>query len=234
MKSSKHLFFCSDIDSNALSKEESHHATKVLRLKIGDQIKVLDGIGTIADAKITEQSKNSIAFEVVKKLKFRKSEVFLHIAIAPTKSNERIEFFLEKCTEIGISSITPIITKNSERKKINEDRWRKIIISAAKQSQSAFFPVLNPLTNFKSFVKNQQSKLLLIAHCENSSSKNELRNEIKNEKEICILIGPEGDFTKEEINFAVENKYKPVSLGNSRLRTETAGIVACHTVNLLS
>jgi len=190
MKSSKHLFFCSDIDSHTLSKEESHHASKVLRLKVGDQIKVMDGIGTIASAKISEQSKNSISFEVLKKIQFQKSEILLHIAIAPTKSNERIEFFLEKCTEIGISSFTPILTKNSERKKINEDRWRKIIVSAAKQSQSAFYPKLNPLTNFETFVNNQQAKLLLIAHCEDDEKKNELKNVIANEKEICILIGP--------------------------------------------
>ncbi|MFK8037589.1 MAG: 16S rRNA (uracil(1498)-N(3))-methyltransferase [Crocinitomicaceae bacterium] len=233
MKISKHLFFCNNIDNLTLSKEESHHATRVLRLKSENVIKLMDGKGTIADAIITEISKNEVTFKVTSKTHHPEPNHKLHIAIAPTKSNDRIEFFLEKCTEIGISEITPIICKNSERKNINFQRWQKIITSAAKQSQAPFYPKLNQTKSLEKFLKFNNFGALFIAHCEESSEKLELKNHLNNQKEICILIGPEGDFTKEEINFAIENNYTPVSLGKTRLRTETAGIVACHTVNLI-
>ena len=232
MKSIKHLFFCEDIDSLSLSKPESHHATKVLRLQQGDPLCIMDGKGRIVDAIITEISKNNTQFEVTHSVLHKPFEKNLHIAIAPTKSNERTEFFLEKCTEIGISSFTPIITKNSERTKINKERWQKIILSASKQSQVPYFPILNEIESFNDFIQKNREGDLFIAHCEDQPEKYALKNAITNAKEICILIGPEGDFTTEEITFALEHNYKPISLGNTRLRTETAGIVACHTVNL--
>lgn len=232
MKTSKHLFFCNNIDTHVLSKAESHHATKVLRLKLNDSITLMDGKGTIADAIITDINKKEISFRISSKTEHPQPKFKLHIAIAPTKSNDRIEFFLEKCTEIGISEITPILCKNSERKNINNERWLKIITSAAKQSKSPFFPILNPIQSIEKFIASKHDGALYIAHCEKSSEKTELKNHLTSQKEICILIGPEGDFTKEEINFALEKNYNPVSLGNTRLRTETAGIVACHTVNI--
>ena len=234
MKTSKHLFFCDNIDALTLSKEESHHATKVLRLNVEDTIKLLDGKGTIAIARITELHKQAVAFEVLNKQTFKMPKVNLHIGIAPTKSNDRIEFFLEKCTEIGISRITPILTHNSERKNIKIERWQKIITSASKQSQNPYFPEIHPMETLKSFLKKDRSGDLFIAHCDDSSEKKALKDVLNNQKEISILIGPEGDFTEEEVNFAIEKNYIPISLGSARLRTETAGIVACHTVNLLS
>jgi 16S rRNA (uracil1498-N3)-methyltransferase len=233
MKTSKHVFFCDDINSQALSKEESHHATKVLRLKIGDGIQIMDGIGTIANAHITDANKQNLSFKIDSKRTFDPPHINLHIAIAPTKSNDRIAFFLEKCTEIGISTITPILCENSERKNINLERWQKIITSAAKQSQNSFLPRLNKLEKIDDFLAESRSGSLFIAHCEDTDHKQELKNHLVKQKEILILIGPEGDFTKEEINLALEKNYKPISLGTTRLRTETAGIVACHTVNLL-
>lgn len=233
MKMSKHLFFCDNIDTHVLSKEESHHATRVLRLKNGDAIQLMDGKGTIAEGVITEINKKEVSYKINSKTNYPAPKYQLHIAIAPTKSNDRIEFFLEKCIEIGIHEITPIICKNSERKNINTERWLKIMTSAAKQSQTPFFPTLNTVKTFEKFIDSNLSQSLFIAHCETSSEKTELKNHLVNQKEICILIGPEGDFTKEEINFAIEKDYIPVSLGNTRLRTETAGIVACHTVSLV-
>jgi 16S rRNA (uracil1498-N3)-methyltransferase len=232
MKFSKHLFFCKNIASNALSKEETHHAIKVLRLKIGDHISLMDGMGIFANARIIDLSKNELIFEVIQKEKFSIPIKQLHIAIAPTKMNERFEFFLEKCTEIGITEVTPIITTNSERKKINTDRWQKIILAAAKQSQSPYLPKLNNLQKFSEFIKQKRHGDKFIAHCEEDHDKQYLKDLLSDAKEICILIGPEGDFTQEEINFAKGQQYKPISLGKSRLRTETAGIVACHTVNI--
>ncbi len=233
MKTNKHLFFCDNIEAKTLSKEESHHALKVLRLKVGDRIKLLDGNGTMANAQITSFDKQVVRFDIQSKQVNETPGINLHIAIAPTKSNDRIEFFLEKSTEIGISSITPIISQNSERKNINLERWQKIIVSASKQSQNLYFPKINPLEKLKSFLSAKRSGALFIAHCDNSTEKTELKDILKNQKEITILIGPEGDFTAEEINFALNKNYKPISLGSARLRTETAGIVACHTVNLL-
>lgn len=233
MKPNKHLFFCTDIDSLSLSKEESHHATKVLRLQNGDGMLVMDGKGKIASAIISEISKNKTTFKIEHCEQHTPLKKELHIAIAPTKSNERMAFFLEKCTEIGISSITPIITTNSERKTINDDRWKKIIISASKQSQTAYFPILNAAVKFTDFIKEARKGDLFIAHCQDNIETVPLKTALTKNKEICILIGPEGDFTQEEINFALTNNYTAISLGDSRLRTETAGIVACHTVNLL-
>ncbi|MDX1349214.1 MAG: 16S rRNA (uracil(1498)-N(3))-methyltransferase [Putridiphycobacter sp.] len=232
MKLSKHLFFCKNIASNTLSKQETHHAVKVLRLKIDDQISLMDGMGTFANARIIDLSKNELIFEVIQKEKFSIPIKQLHIAIAPTKTNERFEFFLEKCTEIGITEVTPILTSNSERKKINTDRWQKIILAAAKQSQSPYLPKLNNLQKFSEFMKQKRQGDKFIAHCEEDHDKQHLKDLVSDAKEICILIGPEGDFTQEEINFAKDQQYKPISLGKSRLRTETAGIVACHTVNI--
>lgn len=233
MKISKHLFFCEDIDSHCLSKEESHHALKVLRLSVGDPIKVMDGKGTIAEAIITDTSKTKTLFDILNKENSAPPKKKIHIAIGPTKTNERMAFFLEKCTEIGISSFTPLISKNSERKKINAERWQKIIVSAAKQSQTAIFPTLNKIESFNDFVGKTRKGDLRIAHCNDNFEKTALKNSISDNNDIVILIGPEGDFTEEEIKFALQNEYKSVSLGKTRLRTETAGIIACHTVNLL-
>jgi len=153
----------------------------------------------------------------------------LHLAVAPTKMNERYEWFLEKATEIGIQEITPIICEHSERKVIKTDRFQKILESAMKQSLHYYLPKLNEPIAFKDFIKKEFDGQKFIAHCEETDKKS-LKNELENGKDVTILIGPEGDFSVKEIQLAIENSFIPVSLGNTRLRTETAAIVACHSV----
>lgn len=235
MKSGKHTFFCENINDLTLPKEECHHAFKVLRLKNNDTINIMDGKGSFAICTIESISKNELHYKIIELLFEKPKEYSLHIAIAPTKSNERIEFFLEKVTEIGIDEITPIITSNSERKVVKIERWEKIIKAAVKQSKNLYFPKLNEPINFNKFVEEQKSNIgNYIAHCEDDSDKLFLSDEVnKINNQFCVLIGPEGDFTTQEIEFAKEQNYKPVSIGPSRLRTETAGIVACHTINLI-
>ena len=230
----KHTFFCVNISDSQLSEEESHHASRVLRLKISDHITLIDGQGTTAIAKIIEISKKILKFNVVESRYEDNISPQIHIAIAPTKSNDRFEYFLEKVTEIGISEITPLLCSNSERKNIKLDRFEKIIMSATKQSGNLYLPVINELTSFNEFIKLLDTDTnSFIAHCEDDLNKSELKNLLQTSKKVCILIGPEGDFTNEEINLAKENNLKPISLGKTRLRTETAGIIACHTVRLI-
>ncbi len=218
-----------EIESGELNEFESKHCIKVLRKVPGDEIKITNGCGDLFIAKITKTSSNKCSFEIVDKVHKQKTSPPLHIAIAPTKSIDRFEFFLEKCTEIGISEITPMVCFHSERKNIKLERLKKIIISACKQSKNFHFPKLNEITPFKKII-NDKCIQKLIAHCENNE-KIELKNCTLNQPTL-ILIGPEGDFSKDEIELAIESNFKPISLGNSRLRTETAGIVACSTVNL--
>jgi len=235
MKTTKHTFFCPTISDLHLSEEESHHATRVLRLKLDDYITLIDGKGTTAIGQVTELNKKALSYKIINS-RFEKIILpEIHIAIAPTKSNDRFEFFLEKVTELGISSITPLQCSNSERKNIKLDRFEKIVLSAVKQSGNLHLPKVNELTKFSDFVSSTTSDIAyFIAHCEDDNSKQELKDNLKNYKKVCILIGPEGDFTPEEIILAKTNNFKPVSLGQTRLRTETAGIIACHTVRLIS
>lgn len=234
MKTTKHTFFCKNIDKGALSEEESHHASRVLRLKQSDLITVINGNGTMCVAAITEVSKKSLYFKVIESHFEDETLPQVHIAIAPTKSNDRFEYFLEKVTELGISEITPLLCSNSERKNIKLERFEKIIMSATKQSGNLYLPKMNTLTKFSNFLAGLNTQTnYYIAHCENDLEKNELKDLVKNSKNVCILIGPEGDFTNEEITLAKENKIIPVGLGKTRLRTETAGVIACHTIKLI-
>ncbi len=247
-----YLFYTPDIDTSlCLSEEESQHCVRVLRYTRGDEILLTDGKGTTYTARITNPHPKHCEFEIVSQEKQQKAHNFhLHIAIAPTKNIERLEWMIEKCTEIGIDEITPLLCRFSERKQIREDRLEKIILSAAKQSLTPYLPKLNPLTTFDElmFNKGQRTKdegLITgkyIAHCY-KEDKRELKDEIQRlaehrtqnaELSITILIGPEGDFSEEEIRLALDKGYIPVSLGNTRLRTETAGVVACHTAVLLN
>ena len=228
------LFYVPNLVSgNVLPEEESQHAVKVLRLKVGDAIEVVDGVGGFYSAKITNPHPKHCGFEITEtKIAFGKRDYTLHIAIAPTKNIERLEWFIEKATEIGIDEITPLICRFSERKVIKVERLEKIIISAAKQSVKAYFPKLNPLCTFDELIKNHQNSQKFIAHCYEDDKK-VLQNEIKKSSDILILIGPEGDFSKEEVQTAIQVGFVPVTLGNSRLRTETAGVVACCTVAIM-
>ena len=229
------LFYCPTIsDTTVLSEEESQHAVKVLRLQVGDEIALVDGVGGFYKARISNPHPKHCGFEIIEsQTEFGKRDYKLHIAIAPTKNIERLEWFIEKVTEIGIDEITPVICRFSERKIIKEERLEKIIISAAKQSVKAYFPKLNSLCTFDELLKTQSASQKFIAHCY-EEDKRLLQTEIQKSSNILVLIGPEGDFSKDEVHKAISLGFMPVSLGESRLRTETAGVVACHTVALLN
>ncbi len=209
-----------------LSEEESMHAIKVLRLKTKDSILVVDGVGGMYEASISIAHHKHCAFEIVKTFSSNPLPYNLHIAIAPTKNIDRLEWFVEKATEIGVSQITPIICKHSERKILKEERIHKIIVSACKQSVKAHFPVLNSLCTFEQFVAQYQSTQKFIAHCYEHDKK-ELKHQLLTPTDAIVMIGPEGDFSPDEITHALAQQYLPVSLGPSRLRTETAGVYAC-------
>jgi len=218
-------------DEIILSTEESKHATKVLRKKEGDTLNFTDGKGGFYKAEITVADSRKCRLKVVStEQKEKQHNYHLHIAIAPTKNMDRFEWFLEKATEIGIDEITPIICSRSERKVIKTERCNRILLSAMKQSLKVHLPKLNEAISLNDFLKQDYEGAKYIAHCEDGEKK-ELKIVNKTEKYL-ILIGPEGDFSPKEIDLALHNQFKAVSLGTSRLRTETAGIVAVHTLNL--
>ncbi|MET3025821.1 16S rRNA (uracil(1498)-N(3))-methyltransferase [Flavobacterium sp. UW10123] len=231
------LFFNPNIDetteSFSFDKEESRHIIKVLRKKDSDILHVTNGFGLLFETQITLASDNKCTVKVLNITNAEKPKFHLHLAVAPTKMNDRFEWFLEKATEIGIQEITPIFCDRSERKVINRDRFEKIILSAMKQCNETFLPKLNEAISFKEFIKQKQNGLSLIAHCEETDKKS-LKEVLKPNEDVTILIGPEGDFSEKEIALALENNYKPVTLGNTRLRTETAAVVACHSVVFLN
>ena len=217
------------IQNNAaiLNEDESLHCVKVLRHKVGDVIRVIDGNGIIAIGKIEAAHAKQCAVSLTEKETVKQSRNYkLHVAIAPTKNIERTEWFVEKAVEIGVDEISFIKCKNSERTVIKDDRLKKVAEAAVKQSQQAFIPKLNTLVEFKEFIKTNTSDIKLIAHCE-KESKQHIKQYISTNKSFTILIGPEGDFTKDEIALALSSSYLPVALGESRLRTETAGLFAC-------
>lgn len=231
------LFYFSDINEDTYSfsfdKEESRHIHKVLRKKDGDTLFVTNGLGFIFKVKITLITDNKCIVKVISFEKTPLPKYHLHLAVAPTKMNERYEWFLEKATEIGIHEITPVICEHSERKVIKIERFGKILLSAMKQSNRYFLPKLNEPVSFKEFVKQNFDGQKFIAHCV-ETEKQTLKNTLQPAQNVTVLIGPEGDFSEKEIDLALQNKYIPVSLGNTRLRTETAAVVACHTVVLLN
>ena len=232
-----HLFYTPDIKGSTytLDETESKHCIKVLRLNNDDIIYLIDGVGGFYTAKIIDAHPKHCKIEVIeKKNGFGKRDFYLHIAIAPTKNIDRIEWFLEKATEIGIDEITPLLCKHSERKVIRLDRMNRVITSAVKQSLKAYHPKLNDLTPFDDFIRQEFEGQKFIAHCESEADKKELKKLVRKKTPVLIIIGPEGDFSPEEIALARECNFSEVSLGESRLRTETAGIVACHTVSLLN
>ncbi len=227
------LFYNSSISETATSfvfdKEESKHIIKVLRKKEGDILFVTNGLGFLFKTEIALASDNKCTVKIVSFEKQEAPKFHLHLAVAPTKMNERYEWFLEKATEIGIQEITPIICEHSERKIIKTDRFQKIIESAMKQSLHYYVPKFNEPISLKEFLKKQFKGQKFIAHCEETDKKS-LKNELNSNEGVTILIGPEGDFSVKEIQLAIENNFIPVSLGNTRLRTETAAIVAGHSV----
>lgn len=206
-----------------LSEEESKHICRVLRLKENDTIEILDGLGRIFYCIIALADPKKCNVKVQSFTEDPPPEYGIHIAIAPTKNIDRIEWFAEKATEIGITEITFLSCKNSERTKINEERIQRILVAAMKQSKRTFLPKLNSLLSFSSFVTANQNGL--IAYC-GETEKATLKSAYQ--RVNCpILIGPEGDFHSQEVKLALENGYKTITLGENRLRTETAAIVAC-------
>ncbi len=229
------LFFNANISIEdtqiQFSKEESKHIIKVLRKSINDDLFITNGKGFLFKAKITLAGINKCLANIIETKFQEKERHHIHLAVAPTKMNDRYEWFLEKATEIGIQEITPIICDHSERKTIKIERFQKIIQSAAKQSLRFHIPKLNEAISFKEFIKNHQNETCLIAHCE-ETKRNSLKDILTNTKNLDfkLLIGPEGDFSSKEIDLALANNYQPITLGNTRLRTETAAIVATHSI----
>ncbi|MGR7814146.1 16S rRNA (uracil(1498)-N(3))-methyltransferase [Lacinutrix undariae] len=227
------LFYNQDITEDtseiSFSKEESRHIVKVLRKSFGDILHITNGNGWLFTAEIIVSDIKNCTATIISKVFEEQHNYKLHLAVAPTKMNDRYEWFLEKATEIGINTITPIICDHSERKVIKTERFEKILQSAMKQSLSNYMPKLNTAIPFKEFVNQQFNGQKFIAHCEPLDKKS-LKKELQSQQEITILIGPEGDFSVKEIELALKNNFTPVTLGNTRLRTETAAIVACHSV----
>ncbi len=230
------LFYQPDISENdkqvIFPKEESRHIVKVLRKKEGDILNVTNGSGFLFKTEIiliTPQQCIAKIFEVEVE---KKPDYYLHLAVAPTKMNDRYEWFLEKSTEIGIQEITPVICEHSERKFVKSNRFERVLQSAMKQSLHFSIPKLNEPLSVSEFIQSDIKGAKYIAHCEEDKKRISLKSLIKPKQNSTILIGPEGDFSLSEIELAMDNGWIPVSLGKSRLRTETAAIVACHTVAL--
>lgn len=231
-----HIFYTPELSGNTytLNESESKHCVRVLRLEQGDEIILVNGRGGFFTAEIADPNPKRCAVNVIKsELNFGLRNFQVHIAIAPTKNIERIEWFLEKATEIGISRITPLLCRHSERKDIKHDRLEKVMVSAMKQSLKAYLPRLDELTKFNDLIVQPFDGQKFIAHCDDQY-RDLLKKLVVPNQNYLILIGPEGDFSSEEIELAISAGFKPVSLGDSRLRTETAGVVACHTFNLLN
>jgi 16S rRNA (uracil1498-N3)-methyltransferase len=216
------------------SREESRHIVKVLRKKEGDSLQLTNGKGWIFETKITLADANNCSARILKAEKESAPPYILHLAVAPTKMNDRYEWFLEKATEIGVQEITPVICDHSERKVVKTERFKRVIQSALKQSLHARMPILNEPVSFSEFIEKEISGAKFIAHCEENKPRKLLSRGVKKGISTTILIGPEGDFSPEEIELATKNGWEAVNLGNSRLRTETAAVVACHTVALIN
>ena len=236
-----HLFYTPTLEPQhenfVLSEEESKHAVRVLRLVAGDRVYLVDGRGGWYTAEILDPHPKRTTLVISQVLQeYGKLDYHLHIAVAPTKNIDRIEWFLEKATEIGVHEITPIITEHSERKEVKIDRLNKVVVSAMKQSLKAYVPTINPAISLNQFFKTQNENtqdVRCIAHCVDSE-KQYLADLCKPAGNYVILIGPEGDFAEKEIAQALELGFHPVSLGTSRLRTETAALASCLEIALLN
>lgn len=229
------LFYAPDIEQNAvLPEEESGHAIRVLRLKEGDEILLTNGKGSFFRAIIVIAHPKKCVLTVSEQWKQESLWPFhLHIAVAPTKHMDRMEWFVEKATEIGIDAITCLNCRLSERREIKTARLEKILISVMKQSQKALLPDLSGMTAFDDFVKRSFDGRKFIAHCE-AGEKPLLKHLYHPAENAVILIGPEGDFSLDEIKIAIQQGFEPISLGKSRLRTETAALAACQTIHVLN
>lgn len=230
-----HLFYATTIQEQTihLDPEESRHLAKVLRLKDGDRISVIDGLGNQYTCEVFHAHPKNSVLNILER-KTLSEEFGVSIAAAPTKNLNRWEWFLEKATEIGIDEIYPIKSYHSERKVLKHDRQERILISAIKQSYKATLPKLSELTSFKKLIEQQFDHPKYIAHCYEEIPRVSLKQIHPRGQKALILIGPEGDFSKEEVELAIAKGFQSVSLSESRLRTETAALVACHTIHLIN
>lgn len=232
------LFYAPNISTDlySLSEEESKHCIRVLRKKIGDIIHIIDGGGGMYECEVVQDNPKHCVVKVVnKKEEFEKRGYTLHMAVAPTKVIDRFEWFLEKATEIGVDRFTPLECEHSERRVVKIERSEKVVTSAVKQSLKAYHPQFDGLMKFKSFLSQDfGDKKLYIAHCEPSENKKRLKDVVLKGENLIILVGPEGDFSIEEIELAKSKGFQEVSLGDSRLRTETAGVVAVSIVSVIN
>jgi 16S rRNA (uracil1498-N3)-methyltransferase len=215
-----------------LTPEESHHAFRVLRMVPGDVILVTDGKGVFYHAQISAIDSKKCSFQIDSQEKTPTKSFYIHIAIAPTKNADRIEWFVEKAIEIGIDEISFMLCKNSERKVLNLERIEKIAVSAMKQSQQAWMPIIHPMRPFKEILKSRADQKF-IGHVDHTNPVH-LTSAAKPGKNYLTLIGPEGDFAAEELADAIGNRFEKVSLGHNRLRTETAGLVSCQAFQFVN
>lgn len=227
------VFYFENIENNlvTLTEEESAHAVRVLRLKEGEEVSLIDGKGSLLRGNIVDAHQKRCVVEVLEKMQVYRRNYHKHLVVAPTKSIDRFEWFLEKATEIGVDEVTPLLSDRCERRHINVDRLEKILTSTMKQCIQPFRPKLNDLIKFKDFVKNHPNGF--IAHLE-TGEEELLQKVYQAGKDVVILIGPEGDFSPDEVKLAKEYGYVSVSLGHSRLRVETAAVAACHTISIVN
>lgn len=242
MKEERYFYVPDAAEKQELPEEEAQHATRVLRLAEGDDVFLMDGKGSFFRATITVASKKHCLYNIDEAMPQQKSwQGRIHLAIAPTKMMERIEWMVEKATEVGFDEITFLDCKFSERKTIRTDRIERIVVSAMKQSRKPFKPIVNPMTPFSTFIKEHDcrgagNRHAYIAHCYDEIPKKYLFTELQNiqaDDEVIVLVGPEGDFSIDEVRFAMEYGFEPVTLGPSRLRTETAGLMGVTMAQLV-
>ena len=232
------LFYTPDIQPQhkafILSEDESKHAVRVLRLTAGQELHLVDGKGGFYTAVITDAHPKRTVLEIMDvSMAHEKRPYYLHIAIAPTKNIDRMEWFLEKATEVGVDEITPIICAHSERKEVKIDRLNKVIVAAMKQSLKTYLPTINQAVKFEDFIRGELPGKRFIAHCADGN-KQHLSQALRPAESAVVLIGPEGDFSPAEIDAAVNGGFMPITFGNSRLRTETAALVGCVETYLLN
>lgn len=224
-----HSFYCPDIEGShyTFNEEESRHCVRVLRLGVGEEVQIVDGKGGVFKGRILDPNPRACTLEIIESAReVGKKSYYLHIAMAPTKSIERFEWFLEKATEIGVDEITPILTEHSERKMLKLERCDKIVNAAVKQCLISYRPLVHELCRFDTLVSSDFAGDKFIAYC-GEETKEDIKTVFMPDSRALVLIGPEGDFSAREVRLAMQHGFKPISLGSNRLRTETAGILVC-------
>ena len=244
MKEERYFYIPDAAQQQEMPADEAVHAVRVLRLKEGDEVFLMDGNGTFHKAEITLATQRRCMYRITESMpQQRMWKGRIHLAIAPTKMMERMEWMVEKATEVGFDEITFLNCRFSERTKLRTDRIEKIIVGAVKQSRKAWMPKVNDMTDFKTFIAEHQQGRRYICHCYEEYPKQDffqmlaqsvgIASDTTSDSEVIVLVGPEGDFSTDEVQLALDNGYVSTSLGTSRLRTETAGLSAVMMANLL-